>query len=75
MTTPGTTQPSAGGGSTAPGALNLRALLEEVMTRDASDLHLTAGERPDKAFIFRYIWEGLNHRTVDSSSMRNAGSA
>ena len=46
MTAPGTTQPSASGGSSAPSALNLRALLEEVMTRDASDLHLTAGERP-----------------------------
>jgi twitching motility protein PilT len=46
MTAPGTTQPSASSGSTAPSALNLRALLEEVMTRDASDLHLTAGERP-----------------------------
>ncbi|MEI2719541.1 MAG: type IV pilus twitching motility protein PilT [Gemmatimonadales bacterium] len=46
MTAPGTTQPSASGGSSAPSALNLRALLEEVMTREASDLHLTAGERP-----------------------------
>ena len=26
--------------------LNLRALLEEMLARDASDLHLTAGERP-----------------------------
>ncbi|MBP6444019.1 MAG: type IV pilus twitching motility protein PilT [Gemmatimonadales bacterium] len=46
MTTPGTTQPSAPAPSGASSALNLRALLEEVMTRDASDLHLTAGERP-----------------------------
>ncbi|MBK6494774.1 MAG: type IV pilus twitching motility protein PilT [Gemmatimonadetes bacterium] len=46
MTTPGTTQPSAPASSGASSALNLRALLEEVMTRDASDLHLTAGERP-----------------------------
>ncbi|AHG91694.1 twitching motility protein [Gemmatirosa kalamazoonensis] len=27
-------------------ALNLRAMLEEMVTRGASDLHLTAGERP-----------------------------
>jgi len=36
---------------TAPAApsanqLNLRALLEEMISRDASDLHITAGERP-----------------------------
>src|ERR687889_371518 len=30
----------------APPALNLRALLEEMVSRGASDLHLTAGERP-----------------------------
>jgi twitching motility protein PilT len=30
----------------APTALNLRALLEEMIERDASDLHITAGERP-----------------------------
>ena len=26
--------------------MNLRALLEEMIERDASDLHITAGERP-----------------------------
>jgi len=30
----------------APSAVNLRALLEEMIERDASDLHITAGERP-----------------------------
>jgi twitching motility protein PilT len=30
----------------APSAFNLRALLEEMIERDASDLHITAGERP-----------------------------
>jgi twitching motility protein PilT len=29
-----------------PAAVNLRALLEEMIERDASDLHITAGERP-----------------------------
>jgi twitching motility protein PilT len=29
-----------------PSMLNLRALLEEVIERDASDLHITVGERP-----------------------------
>ena len=28
------------------GSLNLRQLLEEMIERDASDLHITAGERP-----------------------------
>ncbi len=31
---------------TAAPQLNLRALLEEMIERDASDLHITAGERP-----------------------------
>ena len=30
----------------APSAFNLRALLEEMIERDASDLHITAGDRP-----------------------------
>jgi twitching motility protein PilT len=30
----------------AGGGLNLRSLLEEMIQRDASDLHITAGERP-----------------------------
>jgi twitching motility protein PilT len=30
----------------APESLNLRQLLEEMIERDASDLHITAGERP-----------------------------
>jgi len=29
-----------------PGSVNLRELLEEMIKRDASDLHITAGERP-----------------------------
>ena len=37
--TTSTTQPAAS-------AVNLRALLEEMIERDASDLHVTAGERP-----------------------------
>ncbi len=32
--------------SPAPQTLNLRALLEEMIEQDASDLHITAGERP-----------------------------
>src|SRR5947209_18085529 len=30
----------------APSSLNLRVLLEEMIERNASDLHITAGERP-----------------------------
>ena len=41
MTNPASTQ--AGGG---PGQINLRQLLEEMIERDASDLHVSAGERP-----------------------------
>lgn len=41
MTNPAATK------ATAPGqAVNLRQLLEEMIERDASDLHVTAGERP-----------------------------
>jgi twitching motility protein PilT len=40
------TAPAPTAAATAPSSLNLRSLLEEVMARDASDLHLTAGERP-----------------------------
>ena len=32
--------------SNTPSSLNLRVLLEEVIERNASDLHITAGERP-----------------------------
>jgi len=32
--------------NTAPSSLNLRVLLEEMIERNASDLHITAGERP-----------------------------
>ncbi|MGH7665008.1 MAG: type IV pilus twitching motility protein PilT [Gemmatimonadaceae bacterium] len=32
--------------ATAATSVNLRALLEEMIERDASDLHITAGERP-----------------------------
>jgi twitching motility protein PilT len=32
--------------ATAPAGVNLRSLLEEMIERDASDLHITAGERP-----------------------------
>src|SRR5215217_7735978 len=39
MTAPSPTPPGAQG-------LNLRVLLEEVIERGASDLHITAGERP-----------------------------
>ena len=33
-------------GTTAAPVVNLRTLLEEMIERDASDLHITAGERP-----------------------------
>src|ERR1700733_14583953 len=44
---PGSTAPAAPPGSTAPASgVNLRVLLEEMIERDASDLHISAGERP-----------------------------
>jgi twitching motility protein PilT len=46
---PGQPPPAAApaGGGAAPGTgINLRQLLEEMIERDASDLHITAGERP-----------------------------
>jgi twitching motility protein PilT len=44
MTVPAVAQPT--GPAAAPQGVNLRALLEEMIERDASDLHITAGERP-----------------------------
>src|SRR5688572_32921397 len=43
-----TATPPQAGTPAAPGGLpvNLRALLEEMVARGASDLHITAGERP-----------------------------
>ncbi|HTR78380.1 MAG TPA: type IV pili twitching motility protein PilT, partial [Gemmatimonadaceae bacterium] len=40
------TAPAPAAPATAPANLNLRVLLEEVIERGASDLHVTAGERP-----------------------------
>ncbi|MCU0627514.1 MAG: type IV pilus twitching motility protein PilT [Gemmatimonadaceae bacterium] len=39
-------QPGGPGGPPPQPPLNLRALLEEVIERDGSDLHVTVGERP-----------------------------
>jgi len=38
--------PPAAPGAAAPQGINLRVLLEEMIERGASDLHITAGERP-----------------------------
>ncbi|HET7039071.1 MAG TPA: type IV pilus twitching motility protein PilT [Gemmatimonadales bacterium] len=48
MTTNPSARPGAGGGAGAAPAsgVNLRQMLEEMIERDASDLHITAGERP-----------------------------
>jgi twitching motility protein PilT len=49
MTSPATPSTPAAAPPPAPVAapsVNLRALLEEMIERDASDLHITAGERP-----------------------------
>jgi twitching motility protein PilT len=40
------TGPAGGPAASAAGRLNLRALLQEMIDKDASDLHVTAGERP-----------------------------
>jgi len=42
----GTAAPAATTAAPPGGGVNLRALLEEMIERDASDLHITAGERP-----------------------------
>ncbi len=41
-----TPSPSTPSSSSNPSGVNLRLLLEEMIDRDASDLHVTAGERP-----------------------------
>ncbi len=38
--------PPGGGPAATPAPLNLRSLLDEMISRGASDLHVTAGERP-----------------------------
>jgi twitching motility protein PilT len=45
MTLPAAAAPGSAPSPTAQ-SVNLRALLEEMIERDASDLHITAGERP-----------------------------
>jgi twitching motility protein PilT len=40
------TAPAASSAPAAPQTINLRVLLEEMIERGASDLHITAGERP-----------------------------
>jgi len=45
MTVPAAVSPGPAPSPTAQ-SVNLRALLEEMIERDASDLHVTAGERP-----------------------------
>src|SRR5689334_8260749 len=57
------TAPTAAPAPGAPAAhqLNLRTLLEEMVARNASDLHLTAGERPKLRVdgdIVNASWEG-----------------
>ncbi|MBX3147833.1 MAG: type IV pilus twitching motility protein PilT [Gemmatimonadales bacterium] len=39
-------QDGAAGGAAGQNRLNLRSLLQEMIDKDASDLHITAGERP-----------------------------
>ena len=47
MSTPvAQTTPTAGAAPAALSVFNLRALLEEMVRRNASDLHITAGEKP-----------------------------
>jgi len=47
MSTPvAQTTPTTGAAPAAQSAFNLRALLEEMVRRGASDLHITAGEKP-----------------------------
>jgi len=41
-----TPSPSTPSSSSSPSGVNLRLLLEEMIDRNASDLHITAGERP-----------------------------
>jgi len=46
MTLPFIDTSSPSGPPKPPGGLNLRTLLEEMVSRNASDLHIVAGERP-----------------------------
>ena len=52
------------------GALNLRALLEEMVEREASDLHITAGEQPkiriDGALVASSVKKTLDARDTSA---------
>ena len=61
------TAPATGGQQT----VNLRSLLEEMIERDASDLHITAGDKPKLRIIrlgTREDFEGVFTRLAGSKS-------
>jgi twitching motility protein PilT len=53
--------PAQGQPAAPPAGINLRTLLEEMIEKGASDLHVTAGERPKLRIDGHITDSGLNH--------------
>jgi len=55
-----------------PGAINLRALLEEMVSKDASDLHIVAGERPKLRIDGGIVNAALDHIMTPKDTLQLA---
>jgi twitching motility protein PilT len=55
-----------------PGAINLRALLEEMVNKDASDLHIVAGERPKLRIDGGIVNAALDHIMTPKDTLQLA---
>ncbi len=58
--------------SPAQAAVNLRALLEEMIERDASDLHVTAGDRPKLRIDGDIVDSNIDHVMSPKDTMQLA---
>jgi twitching motility protein PilT len=59
-------------GSHQPTGLNLRTLLEEVVSRNASDLHIVAGERPKLRIDGDIMNSGVDHVMTPKDTLQIA---
>ncbi len=59
-------------GASGGGPLNLRTLLEEVIEREASDLHITAGERPKIRIDGEIVDSRVEHQLTPKETLQLA---
>jgi twitching motility protein PilT len=59
-------------GTSGSGPLNLRTLLEEVIEREASDLHITAGERPKIRIDGEIVDSRVEHQLTPKETLQLA---